>query len=175
MVNPWEVLANAKLNKKQEVLNKIEECFLLAENFYGKQFQRLESVDYQNCKQSAGYARWINGKFYIELNENMLYENPEFINITVPHEMAHIIDYQMRKKSNHDTTWAICCKVLKCKEVNTYHNYDTNSSLEYSNKVQVVCKSCKTKLVLSPTKISRAKSGKVKYFCGACHTELKIG
>ena len=83
-------------------------------------FPKLEWVV---CGTTAGRA-WL-GQWRIQLNEQLCKENIEdFINDTIPHEVAHLVAYKVFGDDGHGEGWRSVMRALglnptRCHEYNT--------------------------------------------------------
>ena len=74
-----------------KVCEKVEECFLKADAFYGDKIPRC-SIKFNLTGTRAGTANY--GKRALRFNRKLLVDNPEhFLNETCPHEVAHIVQF----------------------------------------------------------------------------------
>ncbi|QQG33937.1 SprT-like family protein [Aeromonas phage ZPAH1] len=104
-----------------------------------KIYPQMEGFKYKfsTCKgRSAGRAGYrskmnvVNGilqsskEYYIKINLDLMVSCERawehIYNETIPHEIAHLVDYVNRDKSGHDNTWRKIAMSLGCKGA-TYH------------------------------------------------------
>ena len=158
---------NVPAHIKARVIAKLQESLDKAEAHYGKKYE-MPTVLYNLRGRVAGRA--LCGRDTIKLNAVLLMENVEdFINRTVPHELAHLIDYdrnphcfesgvqmtrsgriQRTKRSLHGPTWKSIMAVLGAPS-STRHSYDTtNSSVRKSVEHEWVCNDCGASMKLKP-------------------------
>ena len=84
-------------------------------------FPRIEWVI---CGSTAGRA-WL-GQWRIQLNEQLCKENMEdFMNDTIPHEVAHLIAYKVFGDDGHGDGWKSVMRALGLNP-SRCHNYDTS-------------------------------------------------
>ena len=148
------------------ITNAVHHCFDKADAFFSNRFSRSECNLNQRGK-AAGTAHLQKNE--VRFNHFMYSQNPEkFINTVVPHEVAHIIVFQIygNKAKPHGKEWqAIMIKVFGIEPDRT-HSFDVpppKHVFEYfcdcnqyqltkrrhtkaQQGTQYICKSCKTTL-----------------------------
>lgn len=156
---------NVPANIKARVEAKLRESIALAEKHYGQTFKfpRVEYSVRGTCGGKAYTTEWR-----VNFNATLLVENEDkFIATTVPHEMAHLIDYQLnpnnfhaawgKKRSIHGPTWKRIMMVLGAPP-NRCHTYDTkNSRVKQKTRYEWVCQHCGAKMVLGPKRHKKQK------------------
>lgn len=139
---------------------------------------RTPAIRYDVRGATAGYAL---GDHLVRFNPILLMENIEdFMARTVPHEVAHCIDYanQRRqwsmymprrgKRSVHGPSWQAVMRVFGVKDIARCHKYDVrNAQVKKKAKYEYTCGCCKKSLFLGPVRHKRqqAYGG---YTCGRC-------
>lgn len=108
-------------SREQRCLDRIEECFKIAEEHFGREFPRPVVKFSNRMKKTAGTARWRWGRHYavesteIHLSSDILRLNTEeFIADTPGHEAAHLIAlhvYGLHGKG-HGTAWKSVMRLL---------------------------------------------------------------
>jgi len=89
---------------------------------YGAEFD-FPRIEWVVCGTTAGKA-WL-GQWRIQLNEQLCKENIEdFINDTIPHEVAHLIAYKVFGDDGHGDGWKSVMRALGLNP-SRCHNYDT--------------------------------------------------
>jgi len=116
---------------RDKILSKVEECFLIAEKFYGKSFPRPTEIIFKRNGTTAGYCR-INGSktirelmFQLDLAE----DNPDdFINQIVPHELSHYIQFYHYgfNLTPHGREWKYVMRNVYRLNPDRCHSYDIN-------------------------------------------------
>ena len=107
-------------------------------------------------------------QLYFNFNLKLAETNPEYIERTVVHEVAHYVNYMRGSGSAHDSAWKKVMIELGAKDTSLYHTYDIsavgvaymcpNHGIRYLSKIQhnnIVrgkythynCSKCKEKLV----------------------------
>lgn len=90
---------------KIRIIEAVKLCMMQARQHYGQNFRDPEITFIHNGKRVAGYAEALSWS----VNFNPAFANryaDEFIARTVPHEIAHLLDYKLHPK-NFKTRWTI--------------------------------------------------------------------
>lgn len=174
---------NLSIHIKHRVTAKLEQGIALIKAKYGVTLTMPE-VRYDLRGTTAGqafYKTWI-----IRLNTVLLLENvDDFIERTVPHELAHLacdkiypeahvrarIAGRITKREPHGPKWQEIMRALGVAEVTRCHSYDvTNSKVIKSNSRQVpwFCSACDHKFLLTPQKSEKQRAGLLRAFHRAC-------
>jgi SprT protein len=149
----------------------LKDGIALAEKAYNTTF-KFPNVTYTKRGEVAGtasYSTWT-----IDLNAHLLMEHiEEFIERTVPHELAHLITDQVYPESHnpvrtsswkrvkrepHGSAWRSVCTTIGMTDVTRCHDYDTtNTKIVKSNGRQIEwkCSCCGTVLKLTPAKSAK--------------------
>ena len=171
---------------------KLNQCIAIAEKHFGQTF-RFPIVKYQKRGTTAGTADCL--KWVLDFNAVIFNENVEdFLARTVPHEMAHLIDYQVyqkqarmasfgavrwtrsgprrAKREVHGPTWKSIMRLLGAPE-SRCHSYDvTNARVKRSgNRVTYVCGGCGKSYDVGPKHHNAILRGG-KVWCRLCKTDL---
>ena len=170
---------NLSIHIKHRVTAKLEQSIALIKAKYGVSLTMPE-VRYDLRGTTAGqafYKTWI-----IRLNAVLLLENvDDFIERTVPHELAHLacdkiypeahIRIRGAKREPHGLRWQEIMRALGVSEVTRCHSYDTtNSKVIKSNSRQVPwhCSACDHKFLLTPQKSEKQRAGLSRAYHRAC-------
>lgn len=152
---------------KHLVLAKLQDGLDRAEKRYGRKFA-MPRVVYEKRGGTAGTASYSTNT--IDLNPILLMQNVvDFIERTVPHELAHIIDhalhpenfetqvqwtrrgYRRTKRDVHGASWQSVCYVLGMTDVTRCHAYDTSAArTKQISRYEWFCTGCKTTIQLGP-------------------------
>lgn len=164
---------------KQLVDDKLEQSYVLAEAHFKRKFTR-PLVLYKLTGQVAGYASWKHNR--INLNFILLRDNVEdFIERTVPHEVAHLITdavfgnrlrtTRTGRRRIHGKEWKFVMRVLGIEDETVCHSYDLSKSVTLNiRKFEYKC-SCTTYL-LGVCRHRKTLQGEGDYFCRKCHEDL---
>ena len=113
---------------EQLVLNKIEICYQHAECRLNRAFSRPH-INFKQRGKAAGSARLQTNE--LRFNPVLLQENQQhFITHTVPHEVAHLLVYQLYGRTKpHGKEWAT--------------NHESNIWPHSQNNTSIRCLECK--------------------------------
>ena len=144
------------------VIAKLNQCIATAESHFKGQKFAFPTIKYHKRGTTAGTAdchRWV-----LDFNPTLFVENVEdFLGRTVPHEMAHLIDYQVyqkqarmmsfgyrrAKRSVHGPTWQSIMRLLGA-PVSRCHSYDvTNARVKNRTRYNYAC-ACGQEFELGP-------------------------
>lgn len=160
---------------KEQVIQKIQECLNIAEKFYGCSF-KFPIVEFFNKGTTSG--TWNHAEYTMRFNLTLLNENGiAFINRTVPHEVAHLIDrcvngYEYTNTGRvirHGTGWKKAMYVLGVEPKRT-HSYDTTNSKQrvHERKHTYKC-TCKEHFVTTRKHNAMRKKGVANFKCSKCN------
>lgn len=155
---------------KNKILKTIEQFAEVAKN-KGYEFPNCV-VDFSLTGTTAGYAfrRVAKMRFNLALAER---NEQAFLSDTVPHEMAHILQFKHYPNSKpHGGEWKYFCRVLTGAEMPRCHDYDV-TGIKRTRNVKKYAISCGCmQHVVSQTIINRIKSGRI-YTCVLCKGVIK--
>jgi predicted SprT family Zn-dependent metalloprotease len=155
---------------KQEFIAKVRECLERGfQKFHSEMRYELAGVPadipivFIEKGRNAGCARYqraLNG-INVNLEFNIYHiENywDDMVEDTVPHEVAHVIDYMIRGDSNHDGHWQYIARSLGCTG-NRTHNYEVKAARKTQKFIYVA--TCGSKVAFSKVRHNRVQSGTV--------------
>lgn len=152
---------------KMQVQRKLNQSLQLAEAYFKRKFTMPE-VNYELRGIKAGVAYLQKNE--IKFNRTLLLENAdEFIRQVVPHELAHLIVYQMfGRVKPHGKEWQLVMNEIFNLPADTCHQFDIKNvqgeTFEYS------C-ACQTHF-LSTRRHNRIVREKIEYLCRKCKGKL---
>lgn len=123
------------MTMQQLILDKTEESFKKAEAFYGKTFSRPLNIIFKRNGTTAGYCNYRKKTlmFQLDLAEH---NEEDFISQTVPHEVAHWIDFEHngihRDRKGwiaHGYTWKYIMRRVYGLNPDRCHTYDTSVTI----------------------------------------------
>lgn len=169
---------------KARVNAKINECIKIAEQKFDRQFE-FPTIKYDVRGTTAGYAQ--DYSYTVHFNSILLVENEDlFINTTVPHEFAHLVDGIVYpntrntfggqiKRSIHGPTWQRIMRLFGS-PVSRCHSYNTsNAKVRQKARHVYTCNVCSKKMVLGPVR-HRRQQRKQTYSMRGCRTHaLRFG
>ncbi len=129
-------------------------------------------IDYSLKGATAGQAfrRSHKMRFNLALAERHM---DEFLSSTVPHEMAHILQFKHYPHSKpHGREWDHFCRVLTGETMPRCHSYDV-TGIERTRKVKKYLFACGCRQhTVSKTIVNRIMEGKT-YTCTCCKGKIK--
>jgi len=158
---------------QDEILNKIEESFLKAEKFYNRSFTRPKVIFKRNGT-TAGYAR--RDLSYLMFQLDLAEANKEdFINQTVPHEVAHSVQFELYPRSSpHGREWKYIMRYVMGISPDRCHDYDVSvTNVKRQTRHLYTC-GCGKEFNLSTTKHNRIQRGYQKRVCLSCRGILSL-
>ncbi len=114
---------------KQTILDKVEECFVKAEKFYGKTFERPKNIIFKTTGTTGGHSNYKRRELMFNIilaNEN----GDDFVNRTVPHEVAHYVQravYGYAGVRPHGREWQYVMTKVYGLNPDRCHSYDVTS------------------------------------------------
>ena len=155
--------------QQQQIIEKIERDYLIAEKFFKRHFARPE-VNFKLRGKSAGTAHLqIN---QLRFNSVLLHENfDHFITDVVPHEICHLLCFQLfGKVKPHGKEWqSLMIKVFK-RSPNVTPQLDISSVIGKQFEYFCYCGSIK----LSIRRHNKIQKGITQYCCKKCQKKLQL-
>jgi len=154
---------------EQLVLTKITACYQQAEQRLNRTFPRPE-VNFNQRGKAAGSARLQTNE--LRFNPILLQENQQhFITHTVPHEVAHLVVYQIYGRTKpHGKEWQHIMNQIFDLAAKTTHQYDVST---VKGKIFTYACQC-TDHQLTIRRHNKIIRGNVKYICRYCKQSLII-
>lgn len=157
-----------KADALSHIIDKANDCFDKADEFFSNKFKR-PTCNLKQRGRAAGTAHLQKNE--LRFNLFMYQQNPtEFINTVVPHEVSHLIVFQIYGNSvrPHGKEWqAVMRKVYGIPPSRT-HTFETPPQKQpYAYRC-----SCQ-KHQFSKQRHNRAQKG-VEYICKGCKTNLQF-
>lgn len=150
-----------------QIQRKLSQCLALAESHFKRAFA-MPTVTYNLRGVKAGVA--FLQKNEINFNRTLLLENAEeFIHQVVPHELAHLIVYQVYGRVKpHGAEWQAVMTQLFQLPAETCHQFDVQNVQGKTYAYRCNCQLHQL-TVRRHNKIQRESA---VYFCRKCHTKL---
>ena len=152
---------------KMQVQRKLAETLQLAERHFQQKFPiPTISYDLRGVKAGVAYLQ----KNEIKFNRTLLLENSdEFIHQVVPHELAHLIVYQVfGRVKPHGQEWQAVMPQLFNLPADTCHQFDVES---VQGKMFAYQCECQTHY-LTIRRHNRIQRDKIAYLCRKCQGKL---
>jgi SprT protein len=152
---------------EQLVLNKIEACYQHAELRLNRTFPR-PNINFKQRGKAAGSARLQINE--LRFNPILLQENQQhFITHTVPHEVAHLVVYQIYGRTKpHGKEWQHIMNQIFDLTAKTTHQYDVST---VKGKTFTYACQC-TDHQLTIRRHNKIIRDNVKYICRLCKQSL---
>jgi SprT protein len=154
---------------QQEILAKVEECFMIAEKFFGKNFERPRNIKFKRSGTTAGTSCYSERELMFQLD--FADHNPEnFISQVVPHEVAHYVQravYGYGTVKPHGKEWKFVMRRVYNLVPDRCHSYDTSVTTTRTRKRFDYSCGC-TIHKISSIVHNRIQSGKKRYTCRSC-------
>lgn len=151
-----------------QILRQLRHYLLLAERYFQRAFP-VPEINYQLRGVKAGVAYLQKNE--IRFNRTLLLENPDyFLQQIVPHELAHLIVYQVfGRVAPHGKEWKAVMENIFQQSAEIYHNLDVKS---VQGKTFAYCCGCRTH-DLSVRRHNKVQKQSAVYFCKECKEKLK--
>lgn len=174
---------SVSLELQQRVNNKIAACLQVANQKFNRNFP-MPKVAYDCRGLKAGVAKLQ--RYSVHFNPVFLKENVEdMIENTVPHELAHLIDWEVYQKQNHygfgfgrrrrmsahGHTWKSIMHLFGANPERC-HSYDAaNAQERVKNKFHYKCEGCGKDCFVGPV-VHRKMANGVVYRTKCCRKPL---
>lgn len=154
---------------QQALLAECERCYHIAETKLKRQFPRPE-ISFKLRGKCAGIAHLQLNR--LRFNPVLYQENMQaFLEQVVPHEIAHLICYQVYGKTKpHGQEWQQIMWHIFNVSPKTTHNFDLASVKTKGINYQCQC----GRVELSIRRHNKVLRGQAKYLCRRCHQELTL-
>ncbi|OBX10342.1 SprT family zinc-dependent metalloprotease [Gallibacterium genomosp. 3] len=152
-----------------QVNRKLSHCLQLAQDYFQCEFPR-PAVSYQlrGVKAGVAYLR----EWEIRLNPVLLLENQQaFIDQVVPHELAHLVVYQLfGRVPPHGKEWKMVMTEVFGVLAETKHQFAVQSVQGKTYPYRCACQIH----YLSIRRHNKVLRDGVEYFCKQCKTRLRF-
>ncbi|MEE6032518.1 SprT family zinc-dependent metalloprotease [Avibacterium paragallinarum] len=150
-----------------QILRQLRHYLQLAEQHFQRTFP-MPTVSYQLRGVKAGVAYLQKNE--IRFNRTLLLENPDyFLQQIVPHELAHLIVYQVfGRVAPHGKKWKAVMENIFQQPAEIYHNLDVKS---VQGKTFTYRCGCRTH-DLSVRRHNKVQKQSAVYFCRECKQAL---
>lgn len=154
---------------KMQVQRRLTACLQQSEQFFHRTFPMpTVSYDVRGVKAGVAYLRENSIKF----NRTLLLENPtEFIHQVVPHELAHLIVYQVfGRVKPHGKEWQGVMNNLFGLPADVCHQFDVQNVQGQTFAYRCDCQIHS----LSIRRHQKIQRESAVYFCRKCKGQLEI-
>ncbi|MDX2319042.1 MAG: SprT family zinc-dependent metalloprotease [Moritella sp.] len=151
------------------VLDKITACYQQAEQRLDRTFSR-PIINFNQRGKAAGSARLQSNE--LRFNPILLQENQQhFIMHTVPHEVAHLLTYQLYGRTKpHGKEWQQIMNQIFELTANTTHSYDVSSVK--GKTFTYICQCTEHQLTIR--RHNKIVRDNIKYTCRFCKQSLIV-
>lgn len=152
---------------KMQVQRRLSACLAMAEQHFNRSFSIPEvSYDIRGMKAGVAYLP----KNIIKFNRTLLLENPEeFIRQVVPHELAHLLVYQVYGRVKpHGVEWQKLMTQVFQLPAQTCHQFDVQNVQGKTYAYRCHCQLHQ----LSVRRHNKIQRESAVYFCRKCRTKL---
>ena len=152
---------------KMQVQRKLNQSLQLVEAYFKRKFTMPE-VNYELRGIKAGVAYLQKNE--IKFNRTLLLENAdEFIRQVVPHELAHLVVYQMfGRVKPHGKEWQLVMNEIFNLPAYTCHQFDIKNVQGETFEYRCACQTH----FLSIRRHNRIMKENVEYLCRKCKGKL---
>ncbi|MGI9571129.1 MAG: SprT-like domain-containing protein [Desulfobulbia bacterium] len=144
-----------------------EHYYKLAEDIFNRTFERPK-YSFNLRGTTAGTASMNRGEMRFNMHIAKTHFD-KYMARTVPHEVAHMIDFALHGKSSHGSSWKNIMIRFGC-EPSRCHSYDNLKTASGKDRPMVVC-GCGERS-MGPTRYKRMLQG-TKYVCGKCKSIVR--
>jgi SprT protein len=173
---------------RHKILNKVEECFKIAELHLNRKLPRPNNIIFKRSGVVGGYSNYSKKEmmFQLDFAEN----NPDYLNKIVPHEVAHYIQrfiygyyYKNGKKiKSHGPEWKYIMKDIFKLKPEVSHSYDPSITINKCKKTYLYSCKCYDNIhnvsSIIHNKIQKSINNKsdkkYKRVCIKCNSEIKL-
>lgn len=158
--------------QKSEILREVRNWIDTANVIYGTDV-RVDHVRFDLKGRCAGQAiRKPGDWFEIRVNPEIAVQNwAEYIDQTIPHEVAHIVQYQVFPRCRgHGRAWKRIMRAFG-KEPRRCHEYDLSTVKVRRQKRHEYACACRVHH-LTTVRHNRVRRGQTNYSCKTCGTTL---
>lgn len=168
---------------KDAVRLEVRKWIEVAREFYPNYNIPMPSVVFSERMTSAGgRCSWnpSENHYTLKFSLDIMRRNDitEFMERTVPHEVAHIVQHSVYKDMNHGSTFDYVMRTVfhrTAKQSSRCHSYDTvkkEKMLKGKGFYRYVCPTCKNIVMLTEIRHWRVQRGMKAYVDKASHGRL---
>lgn len=160
---------------EDKILYKVQDCVNLINSRLKMSQFKFPNVEFNLdgiVLGNASYKDWT-----VRFNLKFAKHNPEeFLKVTVPHEIAHLLDYHLYKKWGHGKTWKMIMRIFFNLEPKACSNMDLPPDVKVKknrmNTFIYVC-ACPGKVFEIGMRKHNLISGGRKFSCVRCRTRIQ--
>jgi SprT protein len=164
---------------KELILNKVEECFQIAEKFYNRTFERPQNIIFKTSGTTGGTSNFRKKELMFQLD--FAIHNPEdYIRTTVPHEVAHYVQRAVygyfrngKKVMPHGQEWKYVMRYVYNLNPDRCHNYDTSVTRTKKQTTHLYGCGCGKEFNLTTTMHNKILKGS-RRICKSCRGTITL-
>ena len=155
---------------QQKAIEETNRYYDIARKLYPQFKLNDPLIDFRLRGMTAGKA-WLT-KNKIQYQPVLLGDNAQdFLARTVPHEVAHIVAWEVFGDNGHGNGWKAVMRAFGVTDVTRCHSYDVSKVANQQKRIPYRC-NCKVHQ-LSGIRASRLEKGITLYRCGLCGSTLE--
>lgn len=164
---------------RQQILDKVEECFQIAEKFYNRSFSRPKNIFFKRNGAVGGHCNYSKSELMFQLDFAEAYSE-NYLKQIVPHEVAHWIDWELYGWSkvngrviHHGKSWKFIMRRVYGLDPERCHSYDPQhtKTKARTRQTRYPYKCGCRKHSISQTIHNRILGGK-SYYCKFCKQKV---
>lgn len=162
---------------RAEVMECVERSIATIAPHFPETTFTIPEVIYDLVGTTAGQARKYRNEngdiaYQVRINPKVLLENREqYLRSTIPHETAHIAQYQAYGKSDHHgAEWQYMMHLLGLPAKRT-HSYTVEKARKHQ-RYPVECSRCGREYGMTIIRLERMRSGETTYRCRSCKGKI---
>lgn len=163
-------------NVKQEIIDKVEESFLIAEKFFNRTFERPRNIIFKRNGSTGGSSNYSQRELMFQL-DIAEHNADDFIKVVVPHEVAHYVQRAIYGYSHdvkpHGRQWKYIMVRVYNLPAERCHSYDVSVTKTRKRRRFMYNCGCSTTHDISSVIHNRIQSGKKRYTCTKCRQVIK--
>lgn len=167
---------------RERIWTLTNECLDKAREYFPDEAERIRKpfIGFNLTGTSAGRAIYsqrkivLNPHIFKGLSEEA---QQEFIDETIPHEVAHIVAYQVHRHSQaHNAKWGEIMKLFGFEDWRSQitHCLPVDNVPSLKRRKSLKCPQCAASWTVTPKKAARFRRGEVSYQCPRCRVRLII-
>lgn len=163
---------------KDKILNKVEECFQIAEKFYGRTFERPHNIIFKTSGTTGGTSNFRKKELMFQLD--FAIHNQDYVDVVVPHEVAHYVQRAVygyfsggRKVMPHGREWKYVMRYVYNLNPERCHSYDTSVTNTKKQTTHLYGCGCGKEFNLSTTMHNKILKGS-KRICKSCRGSIVL-
>lgn len=163
-------------NVQKEIVEKVEECFLIAEKFFNRTFERPKNIIFKRSGTTGGHSNYFKRELMFQL-DIAEHNADDFIKTVVPHEVSHYVQRAVYGYSDnvkpHGREWKYIMVRVYNLPPDRCHSYDVSVTKTRKRRRFMYSCGCSTTHSISSVIHNRIQSGKKRYSCNKCRQTIQ--